>query len=342
MNRLSPRARALVSIGGRVVLALALLTFLLSQVPLHQVGTLLLHIQRGLALAAVAVILCVGFITTAKWLVLLRALDVPVQVSRVLRLSYIAVTWNLALPGGESGNLVKALLLTRQAPQFTARVWASLLVDQLSLALAQLVVALLTLSLTSRPPADLHTWLVVIAFSLAGTLLFYATFAFGPLARLVEGPIQRLSQRLIIPARFRRTPAPAENQPGAATAPGEWLLPFWRSLTYYRGHPRSLLIAAGFAVGYYGTLFGAYWLAARSLGIPFGYADIAWVTALAGIAALAPITIAGVGVREGIITYYLHQHGIATSQALTFSLVVLALNIVLGLPGLVLHLMRQR
>jgi uncharacterized membrane protein YbhN (UPF0104 family) len=124
-------------------------------------------------------------------------------------------------------------------------------------------------------------------------------------------------------------------------APGEWLAPLWSSLTRYRGKIPALLAAIGIAVVYYNVIFCAYWLAAIGLGLPFGYPDIAWVTALAGIAALVPITIAGAGVREGIIVYFLKQHGTAQATALTFSLSVLVLNVILGLPGLIAQLARR-
>jgi glycosyltransferase 2 family protein len=315
-----------IAIAWRALVAAALLAFIALHLDFVRVGAALRHMAPGFAIAAAGVMLLVGLLTAAKWYVLLRALSIRVPVVEVVRLTYIAVAWNLALPGGESGNLVKAGLLARQQPGAAGAVWASMLVDQLSLAVAQILVGVVTLLLAAHPPAHLGAWLSTSAILLAGILLFYALFLLPVRAGEVDVQIARLSRRLAVPQRWRR----AETE-------GEWLLPLWRGLTRYRGHIGSIVAAVGLAMCYYGTIFLAYWLAARGLGLAFSYPDIAWILALAGIAALLPITVAGVGVREGIIVYFLKDRGVAPETALAFSFSVLALQVVLGLPGILAH-----
>ncbi len=324
-------------IAWRSLVAAALITFIALHLDLTRVGAALQHIAPGFAVAAMAVMLLVGLITAAKWYILLRALRLRVPVGEVVRLTYIAVAWNLALPGGESGNLVKAALLARQQPGSAGAVWASMLIDQLSLSVAQLLVGVMTLLLAAHPPAHLDAWLGTAGVILAGVLLVYALFLLPIRAQQVDEAVARVSRRLAIPQRWRRAPLPSRDGEAPGEEPGEWLAPLWRGLTRYRGHIGSLMAAVGLAMTYYGTIFLAYWLAARGLGITLDYPDIAWILALAGIAALLPITVAGVGVREGIIVYFLKERGIAPETALAFSLAVLALQVVLGTPGILAH-----
>jgi uncharacterized membrane protein YbhN (UPF0104 family) len=360
------------NIAWRAVIALGLIAFIALHLNLARVGMVLRHMVPGFAVAAALVMLLVGMITAAKWLVLLRALGIRAAPAEVLRLTYIAVAWNLALPGGESGNLVKAALLARQQRDAAGAVWASSLVDQLSLAVAQILVGIATLLLARFPPPHLGLWLGTSALLLAGILLVYALFLLPWRAAKVDAAIAALSRRLAI--RRKNPPASVEDgtrndtalaRQGAAylsrsraiprisrviprsgssalsnngvESRREWLAPLWQGLTRYRGHVGALAGAVALAALYYATIFLAYWLAAQGLGIAFGYADIAWILALAGIAALLPITVAGVGVRDGIIVYYLHERGVVLETALAFSFTVLALQIVLGLPGIVAH-----
>lgn len=309
------------NIAWRAAIAIALITFIALHLNLARAGAALRHIAPGYAVAAALVMVLVGLVAAAKWFVLLRALGIGVSVAEIVRLTYIAVTWNLALPGGESGNLVKAALLARQQKSAAGAVWASLLVDQVSLAVAQLIVGILTLLLARYPPPHLAVWLGTAGVILVSILLLYALFLLPLHTQRVDAAVAALSRWLTVGAR-------------------EWLAPLWHGLTRYRGHLGALAGAVGLAGLYYATMFSAYWLAARGLGLPFGYPDIAWLLALAGIATLLPITVAGVGVREGIIVYFLQERGVAPTTALAFSFAVLALQIVLGLPGIVAHFIR--
>ncbi len=351
--RLPRWAGRLANIAGRLAVAAILLGIILTRVDIQQVGTTLARISAPLACVAVGVMLLVAVAAAMRWLVLLRALRVPVAASTAIRLTYIAVTWNLVLPGGESGNLVKAALLARQRKGMAGAVWASMLVDQLTLVASELLMAFVLLALAQHPPPALATWLRVIGFGLGAVLLVYGAFLLPIAPKRIDGFMARLSRLLAAPRWLRRfvmgTETASERRESELVAaempqlaPGEWLAPLWLGLTRYRGHIRWLLGAVALGLLYYGTVYAAYWLAARGLGIPFDYPDIAWITALAGIIALVPISIAGIGVREGVIFTLLQQYGIPSSQATAFSLAVLALNIVLGIPGIFAQIIRGR
>ena len=93
------------------------------------------------------------------------------------------------------------------------------------------------------------------------------------------------------------------------------------------------VIATGFA--YQLVLVVAALMAAKALGIP----SAAGVTALLAfvpavlIAQVLPVTISGLGVREGLFALFLHPLGVPRSQAIALGLLLYLLNLLVSLLG---------
>ncbi len=74
----------------------------------------------------------------------------------------------------------------------------------------------------------------------------------------------------------------------------------------------------------------------RSLGVDLSYANTLWITAGAYLAALLPISVAGLGVREGTLVALAGPHGVSAEQAAAWGLLLLAgRTAVASLGGLV-------
>jgi len=92
------------------------------------------------------------------------------------------------------------------------------------------------------------------------------------------------------------------------------------------------VIAVGFA--YQLVLVGAAVMAARAIGIPDAgpTALLAFFPAVA-IAQVLPISISGLGVREGLFVLFLRPLGVPTEQAVALGLLLYLLNLVVSLLG---------
>lgn len=79
-----------------------------------------------------------------------------------------------------------------------------------------------------------------------------------------------------------------------------------------------------FAVSIATQLLGilVYYFFARSLGIDITLVAIGWVRGVVVIATMLPITLSGIGVREGVFLYMLNQYGVASEQSLALSFLV--------------------
>jgi glycosyltransferase 2 family protein len=78
---------------------------------------------------------------------------------------------------------------------------------------------------------------------------------------------------------------------------------------------------------------GSY-LIIRSLGITINLIDWAAINAIVAFVLILPITIAGIGVREGILIYILSMYHISASQTVAYSMLSLFLIVILMVIGI--------
>lgn len=81
-------------------------------------------------------------------------------------------------------------------------------------------------------------------------------------------------------------------------------------------------------------------LLSRQLGFELPVFEWCWIFALASAAAFLPISLAGLGVREGVFVGLLTAFAIPKEQALALSLTIFAMQVLFGLIGGALELLR--
>lgn len=314
-----------------------------SSIDLGQVFQILGHLSGLTLLAALAAGIGAGIMAAAKWQVLLRAQGVRIGFFRVWQFNIIAAFYGLVLPGTESGNAVKALLLGRISRRATG-VWAAMLADQLNLLLAFALIAFAGVSViaTDAQLAGRGAWIIGAGLTVAGVLLFHLCFLAPPLAAFIRRllrPISRLLRwRGKSGAAIQTSTAGEATPPQAPALEDGWLARFWDALAGYQQHLPALGLATLLSGAYQGFLVLAAYQFALGLGIQVSYLNLLWVMTLISIAQALPITFAGIGVREVALTYLLGGLGVPGPTAIALSFAVLALNATLGLPGSVLQI----
>jgi uncharacterized membrane protein YbhN (UPF0104 family) len=101
-----------------------------------------------------------------------------------------------------------------------------------------------------------------------------------------------------------------------------------------RLHPRQAMSVLAVGLAYQLVLVGAAVMAARAMGIEAAgpTALLAFVPAVA-IAQVLPISISGLGVREGLFALFLRPLGVPTKQAVALGLLLYLLNLIVSLLG---------
>lgn len=100
-----------------------------------------------------------------------------------------------------------------------------------------------------------------------------------------------------------------------------------------RRHPREVIAVLLSAAAYQAMLIIAAFMAARAVGIDLGpTAFVAFIPAVL-IAQVLPLSISGLGLREGALILFLHPLGVSDAQSIVLGLLLYALNLVVSLAG---------
>lgn len=81
---------------------------------------------------------------------------------------------------------------------------------------------------------------------------------------------------------------------------------------------------------------------ARCLGIEIGWQHFVYIVPLSYLAGVAPVSINGLGVREGAVVLLLTQLGVDRTTAAAFALAILGVNLLFALVGGLLFTLGRR
>jgi len=306
---LAPTTRRRLTLAARIVVSAAMLGFLLTKIETR--GARVLPewtTSTALWLAGAMVLTLVSIVLSAlRWQTVLVAIGQPARLRRLLS-HYLAGQFVAnVLPTTIGGDVLRVSRLARDNGHMPDS-FASVVLERLT---GWLVLPLITfVGLLVNPPLRDLGRATQVAFSLAcGTLV-------GLVLLLL---------------------AVAAKRWGEVDATKGWkrfLAAVSLGLNRLRANPRhaASVVAVGFA--YQLVLVAAAVMAARALGIPDAgpTALLAFFPAVA-IAQVMPISISGLGVREGLFALFLTPLGVATAQAVALGILLYLLNLIVSLLG---------
>lgn len=295
----------------RIALSVGLLSWILANTGLERLAATLQSADAGLYAVAVVIALFCVTVRAVRWQVLLRAVGVRLPFLDVARLYYIGAFFNTFLPTGFGGDVVRVLEIGPQANSNQAT--GTVVVDRLTGFVALFMLALLALPFAASA-LPLPVTVLVAAAGLG---------VMGGSALLFEGRVLRaLTRRL----------------PRALSLAGDgWLGRTYAVITACGW--RAIAGAIGVSLVFNALMMLAAWLIARALAIPVSAATLIAFVPLATTALLLPISISGLGVREGIFITLFATVGVSDAQAVAFSLGYYALDLAAGVMGGAVYLL---
>src|SRR5690606_12640552 len=109
----------------------------------------------------------------------------------------------------------------------------------------------------------------------------------------------------------------------------------------FRGRHGALARAMALSILLQLNVVAFYWLIGRAMGFPLGLADWLLIVPIATVVMMAPVSINGIGVREGILALLLGAHGVAPADAVAFAWLEYASFLLYGLIGGLVYAARR-
>ncbi len=269
----------------------------------------------GFAVAGIAQFLCL-----VRWRIFLRVAGVAAGWRESAGVFFAGLFANLFLPGGAGGDLVKIGLLKGRGHE-ASRAALSVMMDRFCGSASMILVGM-TLIIWRKD------WLAqspAIGAVMNGILIYLGGLALVILLTVV------LSARGVT----KRLPARAPGREKLI----ELSEAYFRFATDARRSLWALAVSTTMLVLYFLT----YVLAARACGLATPVGDLLAIMPAVDILAGMPVSLGGVGVREGAFVILLGElAGVAPAVAISVSLTGYFLSVLWAVPGAVLWILKGR
>jgi len=306
MALVRPRAAL---IAAKIALTAAVMYWLLAQTSLEQLRTVFGRIPASVLLAALLLHMLAFLLAGIRWWTLLRSVVNGIALRHLLPSYYLGIFFNNLLPSSMGGDAVRVLHL-RWSGMPTQVLISSALVDRI-IGLAAVLCMGASAALLAPAhfvPRPLVTSLIVLTTcAIVGLWLAWAPFSVRLLNRLAGHYSQ---------TRIRR-----------------WLIEVAALCHAAANTRRSVITALLLSVALQSLVIAVYFLLARSIDIPVSFLSYFVVVPIVFLAASLPISVGGLGVREGVLVALLGLMGVDRQSAVNLSVVYLLVMYAASLPG---------
>ena len=310
----------------RIVLSVGILGYLFSKISLVSFWASFLNARHNYIILAFMLYIVGQTLCAYKWELLARTLGFRRRFKRFLAYYFIGMFFNLFFLGSIGGDVAKAYLLAGKEDS-RMRAGYSILADRFSGGMALVTIAII--ALISSPTIHILPFLFKIiqwmgletgAFS-ASKQALSLWLRIGLVGACIVGWGLVLAFPLFLPFFPWLTKWAAKIKLG--------------DFAVYWSHPgrMSLVLAISFGFQVINVVVYALLGTALNLGIPWG--DYFVIVPLVDLISILPISISGIGVREGAYVGLLYLLGVRASEGLAFGilgfLVVMAASLLGGI-----------
>lgn len=313
-------------IGGRTRLLLkiavsaALLVFLLSKISLSQLAGLFRSLDSGYITATVLVFLASNVIGGCQWHALLKSSGVRLPFHRTIRFYFVGLFFNNFLPASIGGDAIKVYDVSKIGSSVYPVVAVTMLDRIIGIFSLCLLATAVAFGLMDEPAAG-ALWPYVLVFVACMTPVVGLYF-FKPLSRVVRWVV-----RALLPPRWGRGGSEILDQ-----------------LSAFRARKPLILSLMLLSVVIQAMRVVTHILAARALGVdldPVAAGLFFVFVPLLSLAMIPPITINGLGIREGLGILLFARAGIGQTDAFAIEFLTYAVSVAVSLLGLVSFIGRR-
>jgi uncharacterized protein (TIRG00374 family) len=301
---------------AKLSVAGVLFTLIFRQVPLEQVTTSLADIQPLPLVAALLGTLLVRLVSAVQFKSLTDAQGMDISLGRIFYINFVTAFYQLVLPGYIAGGAIRWYKLADGAGN-ADKAMSVILVSRLFDIMVAAVWMLIMFTVDTS----------IRAHGYPATLLF---FTGASLALAFSYFCVKYQQRL--GAVLQRRWFGGEDQRSGKIARALNRL-IRLLLNFGRPGDAQLMWAAALLSLYHCLAALTWFFLAMGLGIDIPYLSMLWIRIVVYLAVFIPLSLSGLGVREGLLIMLLAPLGISSGSALALALSLLGLSIAIGLLG---------
>jgi uncharacterized protein (TIRG00374 family) len=295
----------------RGLLSAAVLAYLLSTLNGREVWSAVTAVKPWFLLAAIAVDATTRATMIGRWIVLIRSQGNTISTWSASRIFLVSSFIGTALPTG-GADIARAYALTQHTDNGRAAV-ASVAVDRLLGVTALMLLAVVGLTVTADNAASPLRIVTTIISALTVTTAVAAFFGHS------------LAMRLL-PVKIRQSSF------------GQWAIDTAKNIALYRTRYRVLAIVFIQSLVVQGLRIFEVFLLGSGLGLNVDLTYYLTFMPIGLLAFMLPVSIAGIGVPQGIVVWLLQPLGISGAESFALATLIVMLGVVCTLPGLFLYL----
>lgn len=279
----------------KIGISIAILYFLFSNIDLDAFWKTLSNVEPFAVVFVALLFIASQSISTFRWSVILKK-DVEISYLRLLSIYFVGMFFNNFLPTMVGGDLIKGYYLYKYTKKGDVSL-ASIFMDRYSGFAALMVITTLSL---------IPGYALIKGTGLPAFFVFLIGGFFCMSLVIWVGPLHSWAMKILAKIHFYGINKKIDT--------------FYKVLMGYKRHYDilikificSVLVQAGVIVG--------YWVLSRGLGMNVGLQYFFLFIPLTTAISMLPISLSGLGLREGAFVYLFTSIGASTEQALTLSL----------------------
>jgi uncharacterized protein (TIRG00374 family) len=301
--------KKIISFSIKFLITIALLAYIFNKIPLLEVidaitSANLIFIAAGLLLIPPSF-----FVEAHKLKILTDEQKMSASVSKIFEITMIATFYSIFLPGYLASGAVRWYKLSRPNKKH-AEALAAIAYNRLFDSINIILLGIFFL-LAAKPPNSSS----LVGISLIIILIALLAIHFLAFNKHISSYIvKNIDHMTFFPQTIRRKISKFLNSTGKYHSLKK--KPLIKMLVF--SHTRNILDIL------------AFYLFAVSLNLNISMLDLGWIRTFVYIITLLPISISGLGVREGTLIYMLGAYEISPLNAVAFSLILFGRNLIAG------------
>ncbi len=298
----------------RLFLTVGLLALVFSRIDMAEFLGVVRSASIPLVSLAAVVQASTVLVAVCRWRIILENFGILIGYAPLARITFIGFFFNMFLPSGIGGDFFRAYYLARREEQSMSKTLTTTVLERSAGLGALLLIGLAASGIGSVAVAGVPVILVFTALSAAYLVANFALFH-----NSMHNWFMRLLERL---KRWR-----LEERFEAIS----------KGLETLKRNPRAMFssLAISLLIQFLSVI--VVWIASLSIQIDASLTVFLIFVPLINLTIMVPITINGIGLREGLYALLFQQVGVSAEAAVSLSLLQLLIFLLAGLPGGVIY-----